>query len=268
MSTNDRADRPHPRHSLIAIDVDGTLIAHGATLSAANKRAVAGARRAGIRVVLATGKSWPGVQHIAGEIGSDGPHIVVNGAKIVGLEEADTFLEQDICERALQAGRSEAIPWCVYMEHDDLYVSVDAVEALVSVDEPRSAMSTDPPAGRALKVLFCIDEGCIGEEEVIRRAMAGLDCKLVRTSPFFFEVMPPQGDKGLALGRLLEHLGIGSSECLAVGDAENDLPMFAQAGCAVAIATAPDEVKAAADAVVPAEMGADGVAWAIEHFAL
>lgn len=30
-----------------------------------------------------------------------------------------------------------------------------------------------------------------------------------------------------------------------VSDAENDLPMFAQVGCAVAIATAPDEVKAA-----------------------
>jgi len=27
--TSDRADRPHPRHSLIAIDVDGTLIANG-----------------------------------------------------------------------------------------------------------------------------------------------------------------------------------------------------------------------------------------------
>lgn len=43
------------------------------------------------------------------EIGSDGPHIVVNSTKIVGLEEAETFLEQDICERALLAGRSVAI---------------------------------------------------------------------------------------------------------------------------------------------------------------
>lgn len=241
---------------------------HGEAVSMANRRAIAKARRAGIRVVLATGKSWPGVQDLAGEIGPDGPHIVVNGTRIVGVEDADVFLEPDVCERALLAGRSAGIPWCVYMEHDELYVSVEAVHALVGVDEPRSAMRTDLPAGRALKVLFCIEVDRADEEQLIERAMAGSDCKLVRTSPFFYEVMPPDADKGSALARLLEHLGLDPSECLAVGDAENDLPMFAQAGGAVAMATAPADVKAAADAVVPAAMGADGVAWAIENFAL
>lgn len=45
--------------------------AHGAELSDENKRAAARAMQAGIRLVLATGKSWPAVRQFAEQIGSE-----------------------------------------------------------------------------------------------------------------------------------------------------------------------------------------------------
>jgi 3-deoxy-D-manno-octulosonate 8-phosphate phosphatase (KDO 8-P phosphatase) len=45
-------------------------------------------------------------------------------------------------------------------------------------------------------------------------------------------------DKGAALGRLLETLGLKWAQCTCVGDDEPDVPMLQQAGLAVAVADA------------------------------
>jgi hydroxymethylpyrimidine pyrophosphatase-like HAD family hydrolase len=47
--------------------------------------------------------------------------------------------------------------------------------------------------------------------------------------------------------------------CVAIGDAENDLPMLAAVGCGVAVANALDEVKAAADLVTSKPNGSGTV---------
>ena len=52
-----------------------------------------------------------------------------------------------------------------------------------------------------------------------------------------------------------------------MGDADNDLPMLAAAGLAVAMGNANESVRAAADVVV-ADNDHDGVAEAIERFLL
>jgi hydroxymethylpyrimidine pyrophosphatase-like HAD family hydrolase len=52
-----------------------------------------------------------------------------------------------------------------------------------------------------------------------------------------------------------------------MGDSESDLGMLQQAGLGIAMDNAPDEVKRAALHIAPAN-DADGVAWAIEKFAL
>jgi hydroxymethylpyrimidine pyrophosphatase-like HAD family hydrolase len=61
--------------------------------------------------------------------------------------------------------------------------------------------------------------------------------------------------KASGLRAALAGLGETMSACVAVGDAENDLPMLAAAGCGVAVANALNEVKAAADLVVSRSNG-------------
>ena len=58
-------------YSLIALDIDGTLIGPDGRVSSANRRAVARAREAGVRVVLCTGRSWQESEDVADQAGCD-----------------------------------------------------------------------------------------------------------------------------------------------------------------------------------------------------
>jgi hydroxymethylpyrimidine pyrophosphatase-like HAD family hydrolase len=74
-------------------------------------------------------------------------------------------------------------------------------------------------------------------------------------------------DKGVALRLLAAELGIPMERVAAIGDSFNDLPLLRAAGFAIAMGSAPDSLKAEADAVV-ADVEHDGVAEAIDRFVL
>ena len=64
-----------------------------------------------------------------------------------------------------------------------------------------------------------------------------------------------------------EILGIPREETIAIGDGENDISMLRWAGLGIAMANAPENVKAAADVIAPA-CDEDGAAWAMEKYLL
>ena len=87
---------------------------------------------------------------------------------------------------------------------------------------------------------------------------------VVRTAPFYLEIIPAQINKGKGLLDICSVLGIDRSDTAAFGDAENDIPMIRTAGFGVAMANAEEVVKAAAD-YVTASNNEDGIALALEN---
>ena len=73
---------------------------------------------------------------------------------------------------------------------------------------------------------------------------------VVRTG-FAIHLMEPHLSKGSGLEIILERMGMDASELLAVGDAPNDLTMFAMANWSVSVGTPFEDVRAAADVVSP-----------------
>ena len=73
--------------------------------------------------------------------------------------------------------------------------------------------------------------------------------------------------KAEALRRMRDIFGIKKEEMMAVGDSPNDMAMLMDAGLAVAVANAEDEVKAVAGYIAPSNHD-DGVADAVERFVL
>lgn len=73
--------------------------------------------------------------------------------------------------------------------------------------------------------------------------------------------------KAKGLSTLCAHLGIDLAECMAVGDADNDVEMLKAVGFGVAMGNALPVVKAAAGAVM-SDCNHDGCAEAIERFLL
>ena len=73
-------------------------------------------------------------------------------------------------------------------------------------------------------------------------------------------------DKGLGLRDLCNYLGIDLSETIAIGDNFNDIGMLREAGLAVAVENAVDEIKAMCDYVCKKDHNNGAVAEVIERF--
>ena len=92
-----------------------------------------------------------------------------------------------------------------------------------------------------------------------RAALADLPLQPVVGEAASLELTPAGVSKALGLKLLCEHLGLSLAQCVAVGDAGNDLDVLQAAGHAVAMGNATPEARAVADEVV-ADNDHDGIA--------
>lgn len=128
------------------------------------------------------------------------------------------------------------------------------------------AENMDPDA-RYLKVMM------IDEPDVLDKAIARIpeDVKarytLLKSAPYYLEILDKRVNKSTGVHSLAEALGIRQDEVMAIGDQENDIAMIRYAGVGVAMGNATDAVKAEADVITRSNLE-DGVAWAIEKYAL
>ena len=79
--------------------------------------------------------------------------------------------------------------------------------------------------------------------EIKNRHKSLLDIKFKDDKTVFCDVANIESNKGNAIRKLLEILEIRKDETIAIGDDNNDLPMFEEVGYKVAMANAIDIVK-------------------------
>ena len=97
------------------------------------------------------------------------------------------------------------------------------------------------------------------ETEAVAAVRAlGLDLEAVYNKAALM-LLPAGVDKGSGLDAALGALRVAPADTVAIGDGENDLPLLARCGLAVAVAGAVPALEAAADLVTPGGPG-DGVA--------
>ena len=110
------------------------------------------------------------------------------------------------------------------------------------------------------KVLFMSEEH---ELPAVREAISASPFAdkytFVQSSPWYYELLPKNADKGEGLLQLTEICGIKHSKTIAVGDNENDLPMIKKAGTGIAVANAVKSVKKAA-AYITSDNNSDAIA--------
>lgn len=84
--------------------------------------------------------------------------------------------------------------------------------------------------------------------DALRKLKLHLDYDLV-TNDEMLLILPPGIDKATGMNEALRDLGVSRHNLVAIGNAENDLPLFASAEHAVAVSNAAATVKQAADRV-------------------
>ncbi len=265
------------RIRLIALDLDGTLLADHMHVSQRVRDAVRRVIDRGICVTLATGRVFAGTQFFAKELGIREPLICLQGALIRHAVTAEVLLERrvgmSLALEVIEYGRGHPWDFCVYVG-DQGYVErltpgleyyaaySPGGEALAAVGDLGKWLKEDP-----LKLLLVADETeCSRADHMLRERFGGR-LQIVRSYARFVEATHMQATKGQALAHLASHLGVERSDTMAIGDNDNDLDMVAWAGVGVAMGNASPSAKAAAKFIVsPVEL--DGAAEAIERWVL
>ncbi len=256
---------------LIALDLDDTLLDSALGVSEGNRAAIAEARAAGIRVVLASGRSIHSMREYARSLGLDGPGdylVCSNGAEIVesatGAIVEERRLTAALCAEAALAIEERGFPWQVY-EHGVILVS--RLSAWTYEDSRLTGQPTILVEDRDELFARGLTKFVIPGEperiEVLRGELTRLfegRATVVTSKPYFLEILAPGVDKGSALASLAAMLGIPMGRVMAVGDAMNDLAMLRGAGWGCAPANALEAVKEAARLVSGLSHDEDAVA--------
>jgi Cof subfamily protein (haloacid dehalogenase superfamily) len=259
-----------PAIDLIALDLDGTLLAPDETISVRNRTAIKDALIAGIRVVLVTGRGVDVPIRVSKELGLNLPVICCHGALTKDFGANKTLEHVPV---PLQYAK----PMIEFAEREGLAIAIYVDEAFyrlqgsrIYMDDMRGPGWFEAPSLHEMLTEAPTFLRFLGEESVTRMVRAFGDLPLSFRHETWFDfvecaVLSRQASKKNALAKLCADFGIPAERVMAVGDSRNDVPMLRWAGIGVAMGNALPEVRQSVRYVTAAN-DRDGVALAIERF--
>ena len=265
---------------LIAIDMDGTLLNPQHQITSRVKAAIAAARDKGVAVVLATGRPFVGIQRHLDELGlvQEGQYCVTyNGALVQKADTGECVAETPVSFTDYlyyeQLSRELGVKFQA-LTHSHMYTANKDISRFTIHEVGLTGMPLRYRAVDEMDTSLVFPKVMmIDEPEILDAAIARLPPEvherntLLKSAPFFLEILHKSVNKGTGVKLLSERLGIQPEEVMALGDQENDLAMIEFAGTGVAMGNAIDSLKAAAQFVTKSNQD-DGVAYAIEKFVL
>jgi Cof subfamily protein (haloacid dehalogenase superfamily) len=259
---------------LIALDVDGTLLAPDHSLRPRVRDAVLRARREGIVVTLATGKLLRSVEGLVRALELEGPQITLNGVALMNANGGPPLAFWPLDEPALRDARDairRADPTLpiAYYTTDAIYTNDtegDLRRELMAHHEPEPVLiaQLDGELPKAAKLLVA------GAPERLARLRTAVEpvlaprVQVTTTTPVFLEFFNPLANKGAALAQVMDRLEVPREAVLAVGDGENDITLIQAARVGVAMDNAVPSLRAHAQ-LVTASNAEDGVAVILER---
>ena len=271
---------------LIAIDMDGTLVDDEKQIPEENLKALKECSDRGIEIVPATGRTLKGIPKKLKELAGVRYGITVNGAvvadlkreKIISTCRLSAELAVEVMTMAKESG--DDIMYDAYVngigytseEFYDQFPRFIHSEALARLlmgarrAVPDHIQWIREHAGEVDKInMFFTSQGA--RERMRRRLQQNPGLWVSSSLPCNLEINAAGADKGGALVKLADYLGISRDATMAFGDGENDLTMIQKAGIGVAMENGTPAVKEAADYITLSNEEA-GVAAAIRRFVL
>ncbi len=261
---------------LIALDLDGTLLNNSLKLSDRNGEAVSRAMKGGVKVVLATSRWFGLAKRTAGRLGTDAPLVCSNGALVRRPTDGRELLHLRVDQEAARevTALADEHGWETFTTIEDATymrmrpgVAPDRLPGGLRIVERQA---DEVARGQPTAVLVF---GSDAVDEISQRILPFYDGRAKfsinrpANLPQYVVLTHPDADKSSALETVCRDLDVPLADVMAMGDSESDLGMLGIAGLGIAMDNSPDDVKRAALHIAPSN-DADGVAWAIERFAL
>jgi hypothetical protein len=256
--------------SLVATDLDGTIIHSDGTISARTVAAFARVEAAGARFVLVTGRPPRWMATIAATFGHRGTAICANGALAYDMRtgeiEARHLIPPAVLAAAAAALRAAVPGIGIAVEHPDGHGADPVYQALnweVNASLPRldDTALFARPASKLLGRHF--GYSCDDLLALVLPALDGLVGVTHSNAKGLIEASALGVSKASVVAEIAALHGIGPQEVIAFGDMPNDLPLLAWAGTSCAVANAHPAVLAAATHVIGSN-DEDGVAAYLE----
>ena len=256
----------------ILLDVDGTLTNDRKEITPKTETALRAAEAAGIRLVLASGRTDNGLSRFGRQLGMyehDGVFVCYNGAKAVDCQTGEVLFNQAMSVDAAKRVLEHMKRFCVWpiMDHG-CYMYVNDVFAGMVTNPDGTRRNIIEYESRSNSYLLCEerDLAAFVDWEPNKILVAGEPAYLEKhwqkmaepfegelssmfTAPYYYEFTAKGVDKSKALRESFSALGIAPENVIAFGDAQNDITMLRWAGIGVAMGNAVDETKEAADEV-------------------
>lgn len=263
---------------LIALDLDGTLLNHDKEVSAENRAAIARARAEGVRVILCTYRSLNEAAGYAKQAGCDELMVCEGGTMVANAATREIYSQRTIAPELIakitELSRKEGLAVMyyaggkIYTTEADKQVLFGGVNAYQG--DPDCLVCVGDPVAYVLEnQLQCTKSLSCGAVDALVRAREAIgthpSVEFTSSGSDNFEALPVGVDKGDGLRRALDRLGLTADEVVAMGDAENDLPMLRAAGHPVAMGDAAQAVLDAAE-FISSGHNQHGVAHAIAHY--
>lgn len=261
------------RVEVVALDIDGTLLASDGSLPRRNADAIARVQALGVGVILATGKTYWSAVELIDRLGLALPGVFSQGMIVREANGAilrEIALDYELVEGILAYLEQQRLPFIAYNRDGLLTPEIDPYNENIY----RKYGEPDPHfvgrmVGRArelgLNKLLIGDREHLQTRRVDLERRFGREATVLQAIPEYVEIMPKGISKGAGVRWLLDRLQIEPRAMLAMGDGENDIEMLQMAGIGVAVGNANPRLKAIADCVVGSN-DEGGVAEALDRF--
>ncbi|MGE3488911.1 MAG: HAD-IIB family hydrolase [Vicinamibacterales bacterium] len=270
---------------LLAIDIDGTLLDSRGRVPRANLDAIHRAAGAGVRIVIATGRSFHFALQALGGLPDDLTLLVYNGA-IARSRAGETHLRRLLPQAVARDVLAATVAWrtdtaCVFDRPSAgqlLYDRMDwshpnrsgfmrrNAEIIQAVDCLDAAVIEDPVQvtfNGGVEAMRAIASHLAGH--AVAPALAVMLTEYPQRDFSLLDVCAAGTSKGSGLAAVASQFGIAQSEVMSVGDNHNDRDMLEWAGVGVVMGNAEPELKHASFHLTGTNDEA-GLAQAIDRF--
>lgn len=264
---------------LVAVDIDGTLLTNNKEVTSDVFEAVQEAKAKGVKIVIATGRPIAGVTPLLNQLKlneADNYVITFNGALVqevtTGKElvkdalSYEDYLDIEHLSRKIGVHAHAITKDGIYTANRDIGKYTVHESQLVSM--PIFYRTPEEVADKEFVKAMYIDEPDILDAAIAKIPAEFYDrFTIVKSTPFYLEILKKTANKGTAILHLAEALGIKKEETMAIGDEENDRAMLEVVGHPVVMANGNPNLKKIAKHITTSNEES-GVAHAIRTWVL
>jgi len=238
---------------MVVTDIDGTIYSPENGITDNVKSCIQNLYKNGIKVVIATGRSYSSAKKIADRLEIECPFICYQGGlvnaydgKILDVK----YLEEKPARKIIEICRKKNIHLNVYVE-DVLYVEDDNdyIKDYIGdkgIDYFKVNSFDELDFSKLNKMLAINYDTNLIDELTYELKEKFPQIYVVKSTDFFCEIANKEATKGNGIKFLANKYGFSINDVMAIGDQNNDIEMVEAAGVGVAMGNGTDVIKSKA----------------------